>query len=230
MKSKYCVQCGRKHNRDGNLCRKHEWQLMKFGEFKDSNPRNKFDKNAYTIEGDTIKVELYSYPTWDIAGYFTASLEDLELIRSYKWSLNSTGYVRTSINGSFIALHHLIMGKRPGATVDHIDKNPLNNTRGNLRIISQGDNNANRDPYNKLGVKGVEQHKSGKYSAYFFVARKKYYSGVFNTIEEASFARYILEQMFSPVPITPCNTDLHNSLSIEKKEEIISRLKNHYNK
>ena len=99
-----------------------------------------------------------------------------------------------------------------------------------MRIISPGSNNANRNAYNKLNVKGVEQHKSGKYSAYFFVARKKYYSGVFNTIEEASFARYILEQMFSPVPITPSNSDLHNTLTVEQKENIISKLKNHYNK
>lgn len=230
MKEKYCAQCGRKHTRDGNLCRKHEWQLSKFGEFKDANPRNKFDKNAYTIEGNIVKVELYSYPTWNVSGYFTISIEDLELVKSYKWSLNSNGYVRTSINGTFVTLHHLILGKRLGATIDHIDRNILNNTRSNLRIVSQGSNNANRDPYNKLGVKGVERHKSGKYSAYFFVARKKYYSGVFNTIEEASFARYILEQMFSPVYITPSNTKLHELLSIEKKEEIISKLKNHYNK
>lgn len=230
MKEKYCLQCGRKHNRDGNYCRKHEWQLFKFGEFKDSNPRNKFDKNAYTIEENIVKVELYSYPTWNVSGYFIVSIEDLPLIQSYKWSLTSTGYVRTCINGTFITLHHLILGKRLGSTIDHIDRNRLNNTRDNLRIINQGENNANRNPYNKLGVKGVEKHKSGKYSAYFFVAKKKYYSGVFDTIEEASFARYILEQMFSTVPVIPCNTDLHKLLSTKKKEEIISKLRSHYNK
>ena len=49
-------------------------------------------------------------------------------------------------------------GEWPEHTIDHIDKNPLNNKFENLRDVTQAVNNDNRGPYNKGGkFKGVYQ-------------------------------------------------------------------------
>lgn len=232
-KIKYCTHCGRKHSRSNamNLCRKHEWQLEKYGKYLDCNPRNKFDKNAYQIKDGKVYVELYDSKTYEVCDHFIVDVEDLPLILKHKWYTNKGGYVRTaSYDGTF--LHHMLLDFPQGVGIDHINKNLLDNTRANLRIVGQGVNNANRNPYNTLGVKGAERAHSKKeaYTARFRVKGKRYYSGTYRTIEEAAFARFILEQMFSDEYITPCNTDLHDKLTQEQKTRIIDKLREHYNK
>lgn len=230
--NKYCTHCGRKHNRSNNLCRKHEWQLSKYGKYLDCNPRNKFDKNSYIIKDGKVYVELYHNLTWELKEYFIVDIEDLPIVLKYKWSTNNAGYVRTSINNKNTLLHQILLDFPQGVGIDHINKNILDNTRSNLRIVGQGVNNSNRNPYNKLGVKGVERANSKReaYTARFRVKDKRYYSGTYNTIEEASFARYILEQMFSEDYIEPCNVELHSKLTDKQKQRIIDKLKSHYNK
>jgi hypothetical protein len=49
------------------------------------------------------------------------------------------------INGkaATLSLHRILMGAREGDEVDHIDGNPLNNRRANLRIVTHGQNMKN---------------------------------------------------------------------------------------
>lgn len=46
--------------------------------------------------------------------------------------------------------------------VDHVDRNPLNNTRGNLRLVSSSENMRNRGRHrnNKSGYKGISWDRS----------------------------------------------------------------------
>ncbi len=72
--------------------------------------------------------------------------------------------------------------------LDHIDQNPSNNQRSNLRGATNSQNGHNRghNKNSKTGVKGVYFHKkSGKYEAQITVEGKKHWLGLFNTTSEA---------------------------------------------
>ncbi len=86
---------------------------------------------------------------------------DFENVIDYRWRLNSKGYaIRSySIDGKeiLVALHREIMQPPPGLVVDHIDHDKLNNTRANLRVITQQQNLMNRRLFrnSSTGFKGV---------------------------------------------------------------------------
>ena len=85
--------------------------------------------------------------------YAYIDVEDVPLLEGYHFSLNSKGYAYDSSKD--MLLHRLIMDAKDGEFIDHIDNNPLNDTRINLRKCTQAENNANRKSLNKLGVKNI---------------------------------------------------------------------------
>ncbi len=92
-------------------------------------------------------------------------------------------------------LHRAIMQPPPGMVVDHIDGNPLDNRRRNLRICSRADNQRNQKlgKANTTGFKGVTTPKNLAHLKNPFLARiqvngLKKYLGVFTTAEDAARA------------------------------------------
>lgn len=87
-------------------------------------------------------------------------------------------------------VHRIIMGPiDAGLVVDHIDGDPLNNQRSNLRVCTQSDNlgNQRRAKNNPTGFKGVvlvPEH----YVASICRNRKCRRLGMFKTAEEAARA------------------------------------------
>jgi hypothetical protein len=86
---------------------------------------------------------------------FVFDKEDEEKVKSKFWHCTSVGYISSSqhIDGKdrCLLLHRLVMNKLdfPGRgvteTVDHINRNPLDNRKENLRILtSQTDQNLNQ--------------------------------------------------------------------------------------
>lgn len=85
---------------------------------------------------------------------FVIDKEDFEKIKIKSWHITSTGYVSTYhvIDGvqKQILIHNLVMnrmvfpGKGATQTVDHINRNPLDNRKENLRIVSQTEQNINQ--------------------------------------------------------------------------------------
>ena len=77
-----------------------------------------------------------------------------------KWCYSGSGYAvhNTSINGKSITIlmHRFLMRAKPGEIVDHIDGDPLNNQRANLRIVSYAQNSQNRKASGAVGFLGVE--------------------------------------------------------------------------
>lgn len=231
MKKSFCKQCGREiiNTKHGSTyCRKHGYQLEKYGKFLDENPRNKFDPNEFRFIGNTVEMDTYKAPTFEVDKTYLIDAEDYPKVSKYKWVTNNNLYA-VSTNKK-IYLHRLIADAKPGQQVDHININVLDNRKQNLRICSNSLNSSNRKPYNELGIKGVEYHRTkGLYSAYFRVNYKQYHSPCYKTIKEAAFARFILEQIFREEKLTQFTANKVNSLTLEQKESIINGIKKKFN-
>jgi hypothetical protein len=78
------------------------------------------------------------------------SAEDFERVSKLRWSVHSVKrrykYVTTYTNGKHYHLHRFICGLERGdrRMVDHIDGDCLNNTRTNLRICTNTQNQWNK--------------------------------------------------------------------------------------
>jgi hypothetical protein len=86
---------------------------------------------------------------------FVIDPEDIELAKEHIWSINKLGYIKcTKCN---ILLHRLILNAPNNKIVDHIDGNPSNNKRNNLRFATHKQNSWNVKTSDKsiLPVRGV---------------------------------------------------------------------------
>lgn len=230
----FCKQCGREFFSDkhgSTYCRKHGYQIEKYGHCLDNNPRSKYDPNEFRFTNNIVEFDTYKEPSWDVDKTYIIDSEDYPIVSKYHWTSDLNGYARTRLNNNkIVLLHRLIMDAKPGQQVDHINLNIVDNRKNNLRICNNSLNSSNRKLYNKLGVKGVEYHKKeNKYSAYFRIDNKQYHSPCYKTIEEAAFARFILEQLFRKEKLTQFNNSYINNLTIEQKEYIIDNVKRKFN-
>lgn len=129
--------------------------------------------------------------------------EDFEKVSKYSWSLHVFGYAKTTTgkrpNRTTLSMHRLIMGSPKGLSIDHIDHNPLNNRKENLRICTKGQNLFNQLPgkRNTSGVVGVGWDKRlEKWEANIWTSGKSKHLGYFDTIEEAKKARLEAESKY----------------------------------
>ena len=120
---------------------------------------------------------------------------DYEELAQHKWLVNgdeSRGYYAGRRSGhTLLLMHRAIMKPPPGAVVDHIDHNGLNNRRSNLRICTQKQNSRNAVP-NRRGTsrfKGVYFLKrTGKWIATINYNGKTMHLGSFDNEIEAAKA------------------------------------------
>jgi len=120
--------------------------------------------------------------------------EDLDVVQHFTWRVNQ-GYVKThdTSNGhQTIQLHRMILKLDDSKIfVDHINGNPLDNRKSNLRICNRQENSRNRGAQkdNKSGYKGVSWHKQHlKWYASIVVNQKHIFLGLFHDKSEASKA------------------------------------------
>lgn len=127
----------------------------------------------------------------------TVDEQDYELVIPYRWRLLNNGYVVTGYKKGEVntikLLHRFIMGLGQGRVpeVDHIDRNPLNNTRQNLRLVTRGQNILNCGDYSRKHdlPKGVYLMPAGNYRAMGRYKGLLNHLGLFNSVEEAKQAR-----------------------------------------
>lgn len=88
--------------------------------------------------------------------------DDYELLNKRKWSISTRGYAHcgfNQVNGKrkMIFMHRYLISPRKDQEVDHINHNPLDNRRSNLRIADRSLNMANSSIFknNTSGHKGV---------------------------------------------------------------------------
>lgn len=114
---------------------------------------------------------------------------DYEVLSSYKWCAVCTQkgkrwYAARGIkpDGKYkmILMHRVILGAEKGFEVDHINNDPLDNRRDNLRLCTRALNMHNRKSYNNStsAFKGVFFDKqSGKWQAKITINNKSVYIG-----------------------------------------------------
>lgn len=120
---------------------------------------------------------------------------DLPLLGRYRWSPRQHGnnvYVRAKIDGEWVYLHRLILSPDRDLIVDHIDGNPLNNTRCNLRAVSQRQNVWNVRSQQSRGV----SLRNGKWRARIWRMGKRLELGSYITETEAIRAYDVAVSVF----------------------------------
>ena len=118
--------------------------------------------------------------------------EDLPKLKGFnKWQLLPTGYVWTQkekrVGGKRIrqhyALHRVIMNAPQGYDVDHINHDPLDNRKSNLRICTHLENGRNlvKSKANKSGYRGISWAKKDKrWHTYLNIKYKRVNIGYFS--------------------------------------------------
>lgn len=104
------------------------------------------------------------------------------------------------LKGRAIYRYHVIWyfanGVLPKDQIDHIDRNPSNDSIGNLREVNNENNSWNKglNSNNTSGAKGVYLNSRGKYIANIHIKGKTKYLGTFSTLEEAVSVRNRAEE------------------------------------
>lgn len=115
--------------------------------------------------------------------------EDAERLSAYPWHLDSNGYVTTCLKtdeGKWTnqGMHRIIMGLLPGdgRVVDHINRNPLDNRKENLRVCSRRANLLNQGKR--------RDNTSGAPNVYWDSSSRSYFVKVagFQSLERAADA------------------------------------------
>lgn len=113
--------------------------------------------------------------------------EDFIWARNYLWTNNGSGYATTIEEGNVkVYLHRKIL--ITCKSVDHVDRNPFNNRRNNLRDGANGIQGLNKSfVRGASGVRGISK-KRNKWNVIFTINKKKIRLGVYDKLEDAKLA------------------------------------------
>lgn len=193
------------------LCSKHMHQFHKYGKFLDNIPRTNNDLNDYVInrQNNTAIFSLYNQKNVKI-GEFIIDIDDLQKVKYHKWRLSYckknpncshviTGlpYNKTQKDLSWVILNY-IPDNSKNECIDHINNNPLDNRKSNLRICTQGENTLNKGfvSNNTIGFIGISFcNKCNRYDPEIRLKYKRCHLGYCKTLEEAVYKRWYAKQL-----------------------------------
>jgi hypothetical protein len=160
-------------------------------------------KNDYEIRGENTVIFLKHKDYGRLESFISTT--DLDAVKNFPntwfplWNGHTKSfYVEGRIyhkgkTATTIRLHRLIMGVTDSRLhIDHINHNTLDNTRGNLNVVTCGENAQNRRKAsnNKSGHTGVRWHKgTKKWQVSIQIEGKYVHLGVYEELDEAIEAR-----------------------------------------
>jgi len=142
------------------------------------------------------KIKLYDRYN-NYKGSTLVSPSDYTHLNQFNWNINTRGYINGHINGKTVLMHRYICQVRKkcdieGKIIDHINNNPLDNTRGNLRCTNHYGNNINRSKAKNMTSKfiGVYYNKEKqKWKSAITVNGEKIFIGYYDKEIDAAKAR-----------------------------------------
>lgn len=188
-KRKYEI-CGREqdvnhnlyHNKENNLyvCRKHRYQLEKYGKITDPSRTTTHDKNIIEKYNDHAEIIIRNIDNIEIARALI-DLEDVSKCEKYKWCLSNGYVINTGKNKT--SLHRCVMGYKGDLEIDHINRNKLDNRKSNLRIVEKFINSTNNNA--KCVRFDTGTHSSNKWIAEFSMYGTRHFVGLFENYDDA---------------------------------------------
>jgi len=129
--------------------------------------------------------------------------EDYDQLANYKWYAKKAYksklvYAVRSKNDRHVHMGRVITNCPSGYVVDHINGNPLDNRRSNLRVCTQGQNTRNLSPYIKpmaSQYKGVSwDNEKKRWRGEIHVSGKRHKLGRFRNEKDAAVAYNLAAQ------------------------------------
>lgn len=160
-------------------------------------------KQEYVLFNNYAEIILKSRNGTELARAII-DIEDVEICSKQVWHFTTTNGVRTGkkknlpttfIHRYIYQYHNGIIPE--GFVIDHINRNPLDNRKCNLRLCTQQQNSWNKgiSPKNKVGYRGVYFNtRDNKWISQISVNRKNKILGKFDSPEDAYDARLIAEK------------------------------------
>ena len=123
--------------------------------------------------------------------FTTIDVDTVGKVKGRDWSLEGRGYAVCYKDGRKF-MHYVILPRKKGLQIDHINGDKLDNRLQNLRYCTPQENSRNKKLRSdcKLGYKGVSYRKDRKsnYRAFIFVDGKRIYLGTHTTPKDAAIA------------------------------------------
>lgn len=208
METKYCDCCNRKLSikkyyrlKGYTLCSKHMHQLLKHGHFLDNIQRTNSDLNDYIIKENVCIINIYNQKNIKVEECIIDA-EDLPKVKYNKWRFSHQHIVTGSGTKNIKDISWYILNCfneiKQGKVVDHINCNPCDNRKNNLRICNQGSNVLNKSfmSNNTSDFIGVwTDKKTGRWCCEIQSSKKKYrFKPSYNKVIVVLY-RYIAEKL-----------------------------------
>jgi len=157
------------------------------------------EPNKYKVCGESTAIHLFDREG-RLKAWTWIDTEDLDRVIKWRWSKYNR-YAATEIKGYKVMLHHFILRRasfEDGLEIDHINRNPLDNRKSNLRLVTRSINakNAIMQKNNTTGYKGIYYRKDRDCwrARIQDLEGKRLHLGNFKTKEDAIAARKAAEQ------------------------------------
>ncbi len=147
--------------------------------------------NRIKTSGNITKVFFFNTDNYTII-----DTEDYDKVKDYCWHKNGTGYACTTWLGKYINIHKLLFTPIKGKFTDHINGDPLDNRKCNLRACTKAENarNCKVQSNNTSGAKGVSFCKrNNRWDTCIIVNKKQKWLGYFKNKQDAINARHAAE-------------------------------------